>query len=117
MSYYVSKVPLGGAVTRLEGATMDWVSVPDHMDTSLSLTTPYASPHPSVIWEQILVCGGADQNYHVNRQCYWWSLKDNLWYEGPIMLGKTSIILTTLYRYNEFSFSSFIYLKHFEVTS
>ena len=64
----MSQVPLGQAVVRLEGATMDWVSVPDLMDTSLGVS--YTSPHPSVIWEQILVCGGADQDYHVNRQCY-----------------------------------------------
>ena len=26
------------------------------------------------------------QNYEVGQGCYWWSLEDNVWYEGPKMM-------------------------------
>ena len=46
---------------KLEGATMEWVSMMDHMEDMLTSNPTYTSPHSLVIWEKILVCGGADQ--------------------------------------------------------
>jgi len=74
------------ALFKLEGATMEWVSMMDHMENMLATNPTYTSPHSLVIWEKILVCGGADQNYTVSKQCYWWGLEDNTWTEGPKML-------------------------------
>ena len=57
------------ALFKLEGATIEWVSMMDHLENMLATNPTYTSPHSLVIWEKILVCGGADQecwlsNFH-----------------------------------------------------
>merc|ERR1719232_304947 len=43
---------LAPAPLRLEGATMDWVSVTDHMAAMLTTDPLYTSPHSLVIWDK-----------------------------------------------------------------
>ena len=77
---------LAPAPLRLEGATVDWVSVSQHMEAMLTSDPLYSSPHSSLIWDKILVCGGADTEYKVSPVCWWWALEDNTWVPGPKML-------------------------------
>ena len=55
------QVAMGQGLVKLEGATMDWVSVMDHMEDTLSTGSTYSSPHSDFIWEKVLICGGADE--------------------------------------------------------
>merc|ERR1711963_553038 len=80
------QVQLPPADVKLEGATMTRVSMFNHMENMLANDNTYTSPHSSVIWEKILLCGGAQQDYDVSKSCYWWTLQDNVWSEGPKML-------------------------------
>ena len=48
------------AVVSLEGSTMDWVSMFDFLESSVG-NGNYSSPHSSLVWERVLVCGGVDQ--------------------------------------------------------
>ena len=77
---------LAPAPVRLEGATMDWVSVTEHMAAMLATDPLYTSPHSLVIWDKVLVCGGADKDYVVSPSCWWWGVEDNTWAPGPKML-------------------------------
>ena len=45
---------------RLEGSTMDWISMFDFMEGRVG-DTNYTSPHSSMVFERILVCGGINQ--------------------------------------------------------
>ena len=78
--------PLPPAPLRLEGATMDWVSVTEHMAAMLTADPLYTSPHSLVIWDKVLICGGADKEYVVSPWCWWWGVEDNSWAQGPKML-------------------------------
>ena len=46
---------LASAPVRLEGATMDWVSVTQHMASMLASDPQYISPHSLVIWDKALI--------------------------------------------------------------
>ena len=54
------QLELEPAVVRLEGSTMDWISMFDFLEGRVG-DTNYTSPHSSMVFERILVCGGIDQ--------------------------------------------------------
>ena len=54
------QLELAPAVVKLEGSTMDWISMFDFMDKMVG-NTNYTSPHSSMVFERILVCGGIDE--------------------------------------------------------
>ena len=73
--------------------------VKDHKDDPT-----FTSPNYSLMFERALVCGGADPQYHIKRQCRfeeveevktifknpfisWWELDKNAWLDGPTMFS------------------------------
>ena len=61
------QLELEAAVVRLEGSTMDWISMFDFMEGMVG-NTNYTSPHSSMVFERILVCGGIDQGERERKQ-------------------------------------------------
>ena len=61
------QLELEPAAVRLEGSTMDWISMFDFMEGRVG-DTNYTSPHSSMVFERILVCGGIDQGRREERQ-------------------------------------------------
>ena len=45
----------------------------------------FSSAHHSTAWSRVMVCGGADQQYTVSRQCWWYSIPHDTWYSAPPM--------------------------------
>ena len=54
------QLEMEAAVVRLEGSTMDFISMFDFMEGKVG-DANYTSPHSSMVFERILVCGGIDQ--------------------------------------------------------
>ena len=54
------QLQLPPALVRLEGSTMDWLSMFDFMEMMVG-NVNYTSPHSSMVFERILLCGGIDQ--------------------------------------------------------
>ena len=54
------QLELPPALVRLEGSTMDWLSMFDFLE-EMTGNVNYTSPHSSMVFERILVCGGIDQ--------------------------------------------------------
>ena len=54
------QLELEPALVKLEGSTMDWISMFDFMEDMVG-NVNYTSPHSSMVFERILVCGGIDQ--------------------------------------------------------
>ena len=59
------QLELEPAVVKLEGSTMDWISMFDFMEDMVG-NGNYTSPHSSMVFERILICGGIDQERREN---------------------------------------------------
>ena len=82
---------LSTAPQPLDGATMDEVSTFKYIENTLKTAgtgkLPYfGSSHHSAQFQRLLVCGGADDKYVVQKSCMWWSPEKDLWEAGPTML-------------------------------
>ena len=61
------QLQLPPAAVKLEGSTMDWISMFDFMESQVG-NVNYSSPHSSMVFERILVCGGIDQEQRQHKQ-------------------------------------------------
>ena len=68
----------------LDGATVSLVDTWKFLSSQLG-NSSFSSAHHSTAWARVMVCGGADQQYTVSRQCWWYSIPHDTWYSAPPM--------------------------------
>ena len=59
---------LSSSPLSIDGATIDMINTFDYVEDHKNDPT-FTSPHYSFMFERALVCGGADSQYHIKRQC------------------------------------------------
>ena len=66
----------------LDGATVSSVNTWEFLSSQLG-NSSFSSAHYSSSWARVLVCGGAERDYTVSGQCWWYSIPHDQWFSAP----------------------------------
>ena len=68
----------------LDGATVSSVNTWEFLSSQLG-NSSFSSAHHTSAWSRVLVCGGAELDYTVSQQCWWYSAPHDEWFSAPPM--------------------------------
>ena len=66
----------------LDGAAVSSVNTWEFLASQLG-NSSFSSAHHTSAWSRVLVCGGAESDYTVSQQCWWYSAPHDQWYAAP----------------------------------
>ena len=68
----------------LDGATVSSVDTWKFLSSQLG-NSSFSSAHYTSAWARVLVCGGAEADYSVSQECWWYSIPHDQWFAAPPM--------------------------------
>ena len=68
----------------LDGSSASWVETGKFLASQLG-NSSFSTAHHTTGFTGLLLCGGADREFKISRQCWWYFPASDNWKKGPMM--------------------------------